>query len=135
MEVTISYTAVKRDVRRMSEYIGLKAGAYDKLRALDKDDEQLRFWYDEGVTAVCSLLDRATERVERAESGDVSLVLSNRNDGAALVEGALRRTVACHVVVRWLKLVAPALVEGYAADEVQSLGELERLVYFREMPR
>ena len=134
MEVTISYSAVKREVRRMSEYIGLKAGAFDKLRALEKDDEQLRRWHEDGVAVVCALLDRVTESVTRQDDGDVVLHLSVSNASAPLVADALRSAVSCHVLVRWLKLVAPSLVEVYAADEARSLETLGRLCYYREMP-
>lgn len=132
--VTIKYSEVKRDVLRLSEYVGLKSGMYDRIRAIDNDDEQLRYWYHDGLSGVCVLLDRVLHG--KVVDGDVTtLTLSHENDISGSVDGLVRRMIVTHIIIRWLKLVAPQLVEPYAADYVQQREELSRMVYFREMPK
>lgn len=132
--VTIKYSEVKRDVLRLSEYVGLKSGMYDRIRAIDNDDEQLRYWYHDGLAGVCVLLDRVLH--EKVVDGDeTTLTLSHDNDISGAVDGLVRRMIVTHIIIRWLKLVAPQLVEPYAADYVQQREELSRMVYFREMPK
>lgn len=138
-EINIAYSTVKSEVLRLSEYIGLKAGAFDKLRAIDEDNDQLKHWADEGMTIVGTVLDRviAKKVTWNAEStpNNWTLTLSHENDNSALLQGAIERVVETHIITRWLKLVAPQLVEAYTGDFIQARDELTRLAYFREMPK
>ncbi len=135
--LSITYGNVKRDVLRMSEYVGLKSGAHDQLRAIDSDDEQLRFWYREGLSLVGVLLDRLLDR--RVSIDDVSdtatFVFSHVNDNLPQYEGAIQRVVVLHILVHWLKLVAPSLLSAYESDLRDSEQSLLRMCYFREMPK
>ena len=135
--INIAYSTVKSEVLRLSEYIGLKAGAFDKLRAIDEDNDQLKHWADEGMTIVGTVLDRviAKKVTWKATDSKWELTLSHENDNIALLQGAIERVVETHIITRWLKLVAPQLVEAYTGDFIQARDELTRLAYFREMPK
>lgn len=136
-EINIAYSTVKSEVLRLSEYIGLKAGAFDKLRAIDEDNDQLKHWADEGMTIVGTVLDRviAKKVTWSSTNSKWTLTLSHENDNIDLVQGAIERVVETHIITRWLKLVAPQLVEAYTGDFIQARDELTRLAYFREMPK
>lgn len=136
-EINIAYSTVKSEVLRLSEYIGLKAGAFDKLRAIDEDNDQLKHWADEGMTIVGTVLDRviAKKVTWSSTNSQWTLTLSHENDNIDLVQGAIERVVETHIITRWLKLVAPQLVEAYTGDFIQARDELTRLAYFREMPK
>ena len=135
--VTLTYEQVHQDVLRLSEYIGKKAGAFDKLRAIEEDKEQLHKWWLDGLVIVGTVLDRLLVRPTQIDtSADIATyTLQYKNDNSALLAESAARVVALHIVVRWLKLVAPQLVEGYTADFVQARDELARLAYYREMPK
>lgn len=141
--ITISYPTVKREVRRLSEYIGLKAGAFDKLRAIDEDDEQLLYWYKEGLALVGNILDRiikgkvniATTASTNVDVNDASITLSNINDNEKLLTDAIQKVLVSDIIVHWLKLVAPQLVDAYFVDLAQARDNLLRLAYYREMPK
>lgn len=135
--INIAYSTVKSEVLRLSEYIGLKAGAFDKLRAIDEDNDQLKHWADEGMTIVGTVLDRviAKKVTWSSTNSQWTLTLSHENDNLALLQGAIERVVETHIITRWLKLVAPQLVEAYTGDFIQARDELTRLAYFREMPK
>lgn len=132
--VTIRYSEVKRDVLRMSEYVGLKSGSYDRIRAIDNDDEQLRYWYHDGLAGVCVLLDRALHG-KVVDGDEATLTFAHDNDISDGVGSLARRMIVTHIIVRWLKLVAPQLAEQYASDYIQQREELSRMVYYREMPK
>ena len=135
--VTLTFEQVKQEVLRLSEYIGKKAGAFDKLRAIEEDSEQLHKWWNDGLVIVATALDRIIVRpmLVDAASDSATFELQYKNDNSALLAEAAARVVALHIVVRWLKLVAPALVEAYTADFAQARDELMRLAYYREMPK
>lgn len=135
--VTLTFEQVKQEVLRLSEYIGKKAGAFDKLRAIEEDSEQLHKWWHDGLVIVATALDRIIVRptLVDAASDSATFELQYKNDNSTLLAEAAARVVALHIVVRWLKLVAPALVEAYTADFVQARDELMRLAYYREMPK
>lgn len=133
--ITLTFEKVKQDVLRLSEYIGLKAGAYDRIRAIVDDSQQLHRWWDEGLALVCQALDRIIDKPTLVTDDTATLRLTNDNDHRALLEDTMVRCISTHIMVRWLKLVAPQLVEGYMGDHVQAMNELERLAYFREMPK
>ena len=135
--INIAYSTVKSEVLRLSEYIGLKAGAFDKVRAIDEDNDQLKHWADEGMTIVGTVLDRviAKKVTWSSTNSQWTLTLSHENDNIDLVQGAIERVVETHIITRWLKLVAPQLVEAYMGDFIQARDELTRLAYFREMPK
>ena len=135
--INIAYPTVKSEVLRLSEYIGLKAGAFDKLRAIDEDNDQLKHWADEGMTIVGTVLDRviAKKVTWSSTNSQWTLTLSHENDNIDLLQGAIERVVETHIITRWLKLVAPQLVEAYMGDFIQARDELTRLAYFREMPK
>lgn len=135
--LTLTFEKVKQDVLRLSEYIGLKAGAFDKLRAIEEDKEQLHKWWLDGLVIVGTVLDRLLVRPTLMDTSadSATYTLQYKNDNSALLAELAARVVALHIVVRWLKLVAPQLVEAYTADFVQAREELMRLAYYREMPR
>ena len=135
--ISITYSTVKSEVLRLSEYIGLKAGAFDKLRAIDEDNDQLKHWADEGMTIVGTVLDRVIAKKTEWDGNNSAwtLILAHENDNSVLLQGAIERVVEAHIITRWLKLVAPQLVEAYTSDFVQARDELMRLAYFREMPK
>ena len=135
--INIAYSTVKSEVLRLSEYIGLKAGAFDKLRAIDEDNDQLKHWADEGMTIVGTVLDRviAKKVTWSSTNSQWTLTISHENDNIDLLQGAIERVVETHIITRWLKLVAPQLVEAYTGDFIQARDELTRLAYFREMPK
>ncbi len=135
--VTLTFEQVKQEVLRLSEYIGKKAGAFDKLRAIEEDSEQLHKWWHDGLAIVATALDRIIVRPSLVDvaSDSATFELQYKNDNSALLAESAARVVALHIVVRWLQLVAPALVEAYTADFAQARDELMRLAYYREMPK
>lgn len=135
--LTLTYEQVRQEVLRLTEYIGLKAGAFDKLRAIEEDKEQLHKWWLDGLVIVGTVLDRLLVKptLMGTSSDSITYTLQYKNDNNALLAESAARVVALHIVVRWLKLVAPQLVEAYTADFVQAREELMRLAYYREMPR
>ena len=135
--LTLTYEQVHQEVLRLSEYIGAKAGAFDKLRAIEEDKEQLHKWWLDGLVIVGTALDRIIVRPTLVDvaSDSATFELQYKNDNSALLAESAARVVALHIVVRWLKLVAPQLVEAYTADFVQARDELARLAYYREMPK
>lgn len=135
--LTLTYEQVRQEVLRLTEYIGLKAGAFDKLRAIEEDKEQLHKWWLDGLVIVGTVLDRLLVRPTQIDTSadSATYTLQYKNDNSALLAESAARVVALHIVVRWLKLVAPQLVEAYTADFVQAREELMRLAYYREMPR
>lgn len=135
--VTLTFEQVKQEVLRLSEYIGKKAGAFDKLRAIEEDSEQLHKWWHDGLVIVATALDRIIVHptLVDATSDSATFELQYKNENTVLLAEAAARVVALHIVVRWLKLVAPALVEAYTADFAQARDELMRLAYYREMPK
>ena len=136
-QFAIKYSDVHQDVLRLTEYIGMKAGAFDKLRAIEEDKEQLHKWWLDGLVIVGTVLDRIIVRptLVDAASDSATFELQYKNDNSALLAEAAARVVVLHIVVRWLQLVAPALVEAYTADFAQARDELTRLAYYREMPK
>ncbi len=136
-QFAIKYSDVHQEVLRLTEYIGMKAGAFDKLRAIEEDKEQLHKWWLDGLVIVGTVLDRIIVRptLVDAASDSATFELQYKNDNSALLAEAAARVVALHIVVRWLQLVAPALVEAYTADFAQARDELMRLAYYREMPK
>lgn len=135
--VTLTFEQVKQEVLRLSEYIGKKAGAFDKLRAIEEDSEQLHKWWHDGLVIVATALDRIIVHPTLVDvtSDSATFELQYKNDNTALLAESAARVVALHIVVRWLELVAPALVEAYTADFAQARDELMRLAYYREMPK
>lgn len=135
--VSLTYEQVHQEVLRLTEYIGAKAGAFDNLRAIEEDKEQLHKWWLDGLVIVGTALDRIIVRPTLVDvaSDSATFELQYKNDNSALLGESAARVVALHIVVRWLKLVAPQLVEGYTADFVQARDELARLAYYREMPK
>lgn len=135
--VTLTYEQVHQEVLRLTEYIGMKAGAFDKLRAIEEDKEQLHKWWLDGLVIVGTVLDRLLVRPTQIDTSadSATYTLQYKNDNSALLAESAARVVALHIVVRWLKLVAPQLVEGYTADFVQARDELTSLAYYREMPK
>lgn len=135
--VTLTYEQVHQEVLRLTEYIGLKAGAFDKLRAIEEDKEQLHKWWLDGLVIVGTVLDRLLVRPTLMDTSadSATYTLQYKNDNSALLAESAARVVALHIVARWLQLVAPQLVEDYTADFVQAREELMRLAYYREMPR
>lgn len=135
--ISISFGDVKTRVLRLSEYVGLKAGAYDKLRAIDSDAEQLKLWYHDGLALAGVLLDRVIGRATTIDetNGNATFTLVTVNDNLALVKSALEEFVSSHIIVRWLELVAPQLLEMYTGNFKQAEQTLLRLCYYREMPR
>ena len=142
--IAISYSTVKREVRRLSEDIGLKAGGFDKLRVIDEDDEQLLYWYKEGLALVGNILDRiikgkvlivTSPAPTGMEVNDARITLSNLNDNESLLTDAIQKVLVSDIIVHWLKLVAPQLVDAYFVDLAHARDNLLRLAYFREMPK
>ena len=135
--LSISFSKVKTDVLRLSEYIGLKAGAFDKLRAIDSDNDQLLYWFKDGLTLVGVLLDRVIGKMVDYDSSAGTAVISFRvtNDNFPFVEEAVERVIAYHIITRWLQLVAPNLLEMYVVNYRQAEQSLLQLCYFREMPK
>lgn len=135
--ITLRYADVKRDVLRLSEYAGRKAGQYDRLRAIDEDDEQLRRWYADGLVLVGHVLDRLLPRTVSSggEGGEHVLTLSGTTAQPELLSDAVREMVVSNILYRWVKLVAPPLAESYMADLAQAKDKLERIAYYRKMPQ
>lgn len=135
--ITINYNDIHSEVLRLSEYIAAKAKDYDGLRAIDEDKEQLRSWYYDGLTIANIILDRViAKRITfNRITSEAQITLRNLNDSAALVKPALEEMLKYHIIVGWLKLVAPALVQQYQTDEQARQQELMNLCYYREMPK
>ena len=135
--IAISYDDIHSEVLRLSEYIATKAKDYDGLRAIDEDQEQLRSWYYDGLTIANIILDRVIAKRITFDrmTGEAQITLRTFNDSVALVKPALEQMLQYHIIVGWLKLVAPALVPQYQADEQSRQQELMNLCYYREMPK
>lgn len=131
--ITINKSAVLRNVRRTSEYVGQKSGSYDAVRMLKADSEQGEQWFADALAGVLRVLDRVRRGVE--VSGDnIVLTLDIGNNAEGRMGQLLTRYFAAVLTARWLRLSAPSLVEAYAADEQTLLAEIERVAYYREMP-
>lgn len=135
--IGISYSEIEKAIRRGSEYEGLKNGHYDAERALEQDDAQLRFYFSEGVSLACVVLDRLLARkvvVDDINDG-YTLTLKTDNDNSPLIEETLRQIVVSHVLWKWLRLMNPDKSAFYKQDESEQLEELKRMCYYREMPK
>lgn len=134
--IDINYDNIHSEVLRLSEYIAAKAKDYDGLRAIDEDKDQLQSWYFDGLTAVNIILDRVIAKKISFEriSGNAQITFRIDNDSIQFVLPAIEEFLKYHIIVGWLKLVAPALVPQYQQDEMSRQQELMQLCYFREMP-
>lgn len=135
--IGIKYDDIHNEVLRLSEYIAAKAKDYDGLRAIDEDKEQLRSWFLDGLSIANILLDRViAKRITfTSVTDEVQITLRSHNDAVELVKPALEQMLQYHIIVGWLKLVAPALAPQYQADEQARQQEIMNMCYYREMPK
>lgn len=134
--ITISYNNVEAAIRRATEYEGQKNGAYNALRAIKEDEAHLKWWYREGVTAVCILLDRVLARnVPNAVTGDYDLTLNVSNDNVHQLQEKIEEVVESHVLYKWFRQMNVDKGMQYRSDAQERLEELKRMVYYRKMPR
>ena len=134
--IAIKYDDIHSQVLRLSEYIGQKAKDYNGMRAIDEDKEQLLTWYRNGLAMVNIILDRLIcKRVEfNIISGEAQITLKTFNDAEGLVKPTIEQLLVYHIIVGWLKLVAPALAPQYEQEEKDRQRELMNMCYYREMP-
>lgn len=135
--ITIKFSDVFNEVKRTTEYIGQKNEAYDKLRMLDVDDEQMMQWFADGMSHVGIILDRLlSKRIQTSFiTGEATMVLNIGNNNQEQVKDCIIRVVSMHMLNAWLEIVAPELLQLYKAEEQQLSQELMQLAYYREMPR
>lgn len=130
MEITIDKVEVLQDVKREAEYIGSKRGDYDKLRAIDADDELLRRWISEACLSIESEL-RDVGGPGIAAGSVWVLRIHNENGRGTWASATAQSYVESRVLVNWLQMVAPDQAEVYALRAAEKLGELKKLVYYR----
>lgn len=135
--IEISYNDVVTSAIRDTEYIGTKIGAYDKMRATIDDEEQLKHWFVDGLSAVSVVLNRLiASRVKPTLLDDgYTLVLKNVNMESDLLKSAVEMCIEQHIVACWLKLFDVKMAQVYREREIEKLEELKQLAYYREMPR
>lgn len=132
--IRINKEMVLQEVRRMSEYVGLKSGSYDRVRMTRRDEAQASMWITDAMSGLLPVLDRVTRGVVEDDGSELVLRLDVRNSAAEQLQRLAERYASAVVLARWLRLVAPELTEVYAADEQRLLQELLNVAYFREMP-
>lgn len=137
INITIKFSDVFTKVQRSAEYLGQKNNAYDNLRIIDYDDEQLLEWYSEAMVSVGTALDRLlTKRIANSpKTNDVSLSLNISNNNAALVKDCVENFAAAHIFRMWVELVLPEYIEVSRSAEQERKQELLQIAYYREMPR
>ena len=133
--IDITYSAVAEEVKRQLEYIGLKSGAYDKIRAIDEDKDQLEYWYINGVAIVGVVLDRLITKKQESDGGRYIFTVACDNARKDMIQKVAIRYIAAHMLVKWLQITAPELLQLHTTDEAEMMKELERLAYYREMPK
>ena len=132
--IRINKEMVLQEVRRMSEYVGLKGGSYDRVRMTRRDEAQASMWITDAMSGLLPVLDRVTRGVVEDDGSELVLRLDVRNSAAEQLQWLAERYASAVVLARWLRLVAPELTEVYAADEQRLLQELLNVAYYREMP-
>lgn len=137
MEIRISFNEVFNEVRRNTEVLGQKAGAYDRVRAVKEDDEQMLPWFHDGISFVGVLLDRLNAKPVSIvpDKENATFYLNVTNNNRAQLKDCITRLVTVHMVSLWLEAVAPELVQTSKAEEQNLSQQLVRLAYYREMPR
>ncbi len=137
IEVKISFNDVFTEVRRNTEVLGQKFGAYDKIRAVEEDGEQMMPWFNDGLSVVGMLLDRLITKpvAPVSDNGDTTFYLNVKNNNSAQVKGCIERLVTVHMVSLWLEATAPELVQTSKLEEQNLSQQLVQLAYYREMPK
>lgn len=121
------------ETARLAEYIAAKGGVYDQVRIIKHDADMLKRWWREGVNQLAAMIDTLIDNVA-INGDDAGLELKTENKMSGRLNDTAIRYVSMHMLVRWLFIVYPKLVEVYAAEEAALAKELERLAYYREMP-
>ena len=134
VELHLDRDSIEREVRRTTEYVGLKAGVFDKVRATGHDTEQIGQWFADALSALMQMLDRVIVGPVEDRGGNVSMCLSSAGSAVGVLEQLVHRYMVANVLVKWLRMVAPELVEPYAADEQRLAAELLNVAHYREMP-
>ena len=136
MEIELNFEDVFVEAQLMSEQIGKKVNNWNHHRIADEDEDQLRFWFCDGLTMVNVLLDRLIKGkvVTNTTNNKAKMNLLVNNDSATLIGDSVRHLIANHMLVRWLKIVAPDVALVWAEEEKNKEQALLRLAYYREMP-
>lgn len=134
--VTIAFDDVFTEVQRLSEYVARSAAKYDAMRIAGEDDEQLTYWYRDGVGKLNVMLDRVIKGKISMDFAtcDCTMNLTTSNDSASLIGDVSKRLLANHIIVKWLQVVMPELAPQYAEQEREIEQELMGIAYYREMP-
>lgn len=134
-EVTLTLDGITQQLRQYTEYIGAKGGEYDKVRATKYDKGLLQHWFAVAVADTANLLDRLVQRPVLVNGGEAHLKLDIKNQRGDEVGDAVANVIVLDMLVRWLMLTAPTLVESYNAIQTAAQGALGALCYYRDMPK
>lgn len=137
ISITIGFKNVFDTVQRNAEYLAAKNDAYDKLRIIEYDDEQMLQWFADGMAAVGNILDRLlAKRIKTSFTTGVSeLSLNIANNNSAQIKDCIESFVASHMYRMWVELVLPQYTEIPRLNEQERMRELLQIAYYREMPR
>lgn len=137
ISITVSFKDVFEIVQRNAEYLGQKNNAYDKLRVVEYDDEQMLQWFADGMASVSNILDRLlAKRITTSfATGESKMLLNVSNNNSEQIKDSIESYVAAHMFRMWVELVFPEYLEVPRNDEQERMRELLQLAYYREMPR
>lgn len=137
ISITIDFKDVFEAVRRSAEYLGQKNNAYDKLRVVEYDDEQMLQWFADGMVSVGNILDRLlAKRITTSfATGEAKLFLNISNNNSEQIKDCIESYVAAHMFRMWVEMVFPEYLEAPRYDEQERMRDLLQIAYYREMPR
>lgn len=130
MVITIDRVEVLSDVRRESEYEGMKSGKYDQMRIIDEDEELLsRMISDACLTLESELRDISHPAVAAGQTW--SLTTRHENGRDKWASAAAQSYVEKRVLSEWMQRVMPEKQAQYTEASNAKLAEVLRLAYYR----
>jgi len=159
--ITLTYEDCAKDMRRAIEYEGHKSGNYDALRAIVNDRAQLLGFWQDAIDDINNTLDKVVAHITdttayidgddndednlefgvnvsddgNVKSDSYTFTLNVRNSATpVLLKNTMQRRVVATMMIMWLRIVSPELLNKYQNEEQRCDNQLTKLAYFREMP-
>ena len=159
--ITLTYEDCAKDMRRAIEYEGHKSGNYDALRAIVNDRAQLLGFWQDAIDDINNTLDKVVVHITdttayidgddndddnlefgvnvtdsgNGQSDSYTFTLNVHNSATpVLLKNTMQRRVVVTMMIMWLRIVSPELLNKYQNEEQRCDNQLTRLAYFREMP-
>ena len=159
--ITLTYEDCAVDMRRAIEYEGHKSGNYDALRAIVNDRAQLLGFWQDAIDDINNTLDKVVAHITdttayidgddndednlefgvnvsddgNVKSDSYTFTLNVRNSATpVLLKNTMQRRVVATMMIMWLRIVSPELLNKYQNEEQRCDNQLTKLAYFREMP-